>query len=53
MPTAAKRQPNRTTLDISKLTRERLHEVGRHGESFDTIINRILDSYKVNSVNLP
>ena len=52
MPSASKRQPNRTTLDIDKATRERLHQVGRHGESFDTIINRLLDSYRVNSVNL-
>ena len=32
-----------TVIQLRTVTRERLKELGKKGESYDTIINRILD----------
>ena len=34
-----------TTIKIQTTTRERLTELGKKSESYDTIINRLIDSY--------
>jgi len=35
-----------TTISIRKTTRERLKEVGKKGETYDEIINRLIDFWK-------
>jgi hypothetical protein len=34
-----------TTIKIQTSTRERLADLGKKSESYDTIINRLIDSY--------
>lgn len=34
-----------TSIRVDTETRDRLNEVGRRGESFDAIINRVLDEW--------
>jgi hypothetical protein len=36
----------KTTILIEKSTRERLSSVGKHGETYDNIINRIMDEWE-------
>lgn len=35
-----------TTIRISEKTRDRLAKYGKFGESYDTLINRVLDNIK-------
>ena len=35
-----------TTIRINNTTRDRLVELGKKNESYDTIINRLIDSYE-------
>lgn len=37
---------NRTTIQIDVTTREKLSRLGKHGESYDDIINRLLAAKK-------
>jgi hypothetical protein len=37
---------DKTTMKVEKSTRDRLADLGKKGESFDTIINRVLDEYQ-------
>ena len=37
---------NKTTIKIFPETRDRLKELGKKGESYDSLINRILESRK-------
>ena len=39
-----------TTIPIQKLTRDRLRNVGRKGESWDKLLNRLLDEREGNPV---
>ena len=39
---------NITTIRVSKKTRERLARFGRKGETYDNLINRILDKIETN-----
>ena len=34
---------NKTTIQVSKATRDRLKRHGRMGESYDDLLNRIMD----------
>lgn len=36
----------RTTIQVKKTTRKRLKELGKKGESYDDIINRLADEAK-------
>jgi hypothetical protein len=35
-----------TTISIKRSTKERLMEFGRKGETYDDILNRVMDGYK-------
>lgn len=35
----------RTTVELEKKTREKLKELGAKGETYDSILNRIIDFY--------
>lgn len=35
-----------TTIPLTKPTRDRLRGVGRKGESYDALINRLIDVYQ-------
>lgn len=37
-----------TTIKIQTETRDKLADLGKKSESYDTIINRLIDSYKEN-----
>jgi len=39
-----------TTIKITRKTRSRLADIGRKNETYDIIINRLIDFYKKNSV---
>lgn len=34
-----------TTIPLTKATRDRLRALGRKGESYDTLLNRMMDVY--------
>lgn len=34
-----------TTIPLSKATRDRLRALGKKGESYDTLLNRMMDVY--------
>ena len=34
-----------TLIPIRKTTRERLYDIGRKGESYDKLINKLIDSW--------
>jgi len=38
-----------TTIKITRKTRSRLADIGRKNETYDIIINRLIDFYKKNS----
>jgi len=40
---------NITTLKVKKVTRDRLAKIGNKTETFDDIIQRLIDFYKKNS----
>jgi predicted DNA-binding protein len=35
---------DKTTIELSKRTRERLKELGKKGETYDSIINRLIEA---------
>lgn len=35
-----------TTIPLTKTTRDRLRAMGRKGESYDTLLNRLIDGYE-------
>jgi len=37
---------NKTTLSVSKETKEELNKIGRKGETYDEIIQRLIKVYK-------
>jgi hypothetical protein len=37
--------PDVTTIPLSKQTRDRLRALGKKGESYDTLLNRLMDVY--------
>ncbi len=37
---------DKTSIEVSRQTRNRLDAIGKRGETFDDIINRVLDDYK-------
>lgn len=42
----------KTTIEISKETREQLKELGKKGETYDSIIRRLIESKKGEKANL-
>jgi predicted CopG family antitoxin len=42
----------KTTIEISKETREQLKELGKKGETYDSIIRRLIESKKGKKANL-
>jgi hypothetical protein len=41
-----------TTIKIQTETRDRLADLGKKSESYDTILNRLIDFYKENKKNV-
>jgi hypothetical protein len=39
-----------TTIPLSKPTRDRLRRVGRKGETYDALLNRLMDVYEDRTV---
>lgn len=39
-----------TTIPLTKLTRDRLRALGRKGESYDQLLNRLMDVYQTRPV---
>ena len=37
--------PEITTIPLSKATRDRLRLIGRKGETYDELLNRLIDAY--------
>ncbi len=37
--------PETTTIPLSKGTRDRLRGMGRKGETYDELLNRLMDAY--------
>jgi hypothetical protein len=37
--------PDLTTIPLSKQTRDRLRALGRKGETYDELLNRLMDAY--------
>lgn len=37
--------PDLTTIPLSKATRDRLRSLGRKGETYDELLNRLMDAY--------
>lgn len=37
--------PDLTTIPLSKATRDRLRALGRKGETYDELLNRLMDAY--------
>lgn len=37
--------PQLTTIPLSKKTRDRLRALGRKGETYDELLNRLMDAY--------
>ena len=35
-----------TTIPLTKQTRDRLRQVGRKGETYDQLLNRLIDSFE-------
>jgi hypothetical protein len=42
-----------TTVKLSKKTRDRLAELGSKGETYEEIIQRLIEFYKKNSKRMP
>ena len=42
-----KKTPELTMIWMKKTTRQRLRDVGRKGQTYDEIVNRLLDGKKV------
>lgn len=41
----------KSTILIESITRERLKQIGRKGQSYDQLINQLIEKKKMNSVN--
>lgn len=37
--------PDLTTIPLTKATRDRLRALGRKGETYDELLNRLMDAY--------
>lgn len=37
--------PDLTTIPLTKSTRDRLRALGRKGETYDELLNRLMDAY--------
>jgi len=42
-------EENETTIRISKQTRQRLKQHGSKGDTYEDVINHLMDAYKKNS----
>ncbi|MGB7638979.1 MAG: hypothetical protein WBL88_15565 [Nitrososphaeraceae archaeon] len=42
---------SKSTILIESVTRERLKEIGRKGQSYDQLINQLLEKKRVNSLD--
>lgn len=42
--------PDITTIPITKATRDRLRALGRKGETYDELVNRLIETYQNRTV---